>query len=313
MLHASAVAHDHQVLAFCGSSGRGKSTLAGRLAAHGMTPLADDLLVIALAADRPEVVQRAKRTLRTCAEEQAALLRTSAEVSTDRLDRPFEGPRLTLGKVLFLHRIEAAFPEIVEQPLGRADALVRLLENSFAELDRPDLWRQLWEENGRLAASVPMVRADIPEGLDQVGGCRGALRFPLNRSRATAPQQGTYAGQQGRAQADYPHVPVVVETATGGVGLALAGGRRDPGRLGSARQQRSRRIARKPRPAIIRRHTGNEPGHEHHGQDERKSKATTHDRRLGGNVRDILRSYRRAGARKMIEPIGLPRILAVCG
>jgi len=171
VLHASAVVLDGKVSAFCGSSGRGKTTLAWRLAAHGMELIAEDLLVLDLGTDRPEVVRDGEPILRSWAAEQAAQLRKSGEVSTVSLDR-VEERRLPLGKVLFLQR-GTAESEIVEQLLGSTDALLLLLENSFAELGRPDVWRQLWEENGKLVAAVPMVRAVVPEGLDRLEAAVG--------------------------------------------------------------------------------------------------------------------------------------------
>lgn len=164
VLHASAVARANGVRAFCGSSGLGKTTLARGLARHGWQAIAEDLVVLELAGDRPEVVRDGELALRTWAEKETVRLQADVAISTEPLDAIFEGPRLPLNKILFLRRT-ASVLEIEEPSLGRADALVLLMENSFAELDRRDLWRQLWRENVCLASTVPMAHADLPEGL----------------------------------------------------------------------------------------------------------------------------------------------------
>ena len=41
-----------------------------------------------------------------------------------------------------------------------------LLESSFAELDEPEHWRQLLEDAREIAASAPVERVRVPEGLE---------------------------------------------------------------------------------------------------------------------------------------------------
>jgi hypothetical protein len=54
-LHASAVLTDHGVVAFCATSGTGKSTIAMALAATGFTHFADDTVLYRISAGRPLV------------------------------------------------------------------------------------------------------------------------------------------------------------------------------------------------------------------------------------------------------------------
>src|SRR5205823_4302033 len=55
VLHAAAVEASDGVVAFCGSSGRGKTTLASLLADQGMPLVAEDLLVLTWDGAVPQV------------------------------------------------------------------------------------------------------------------------------------------------------------------------------------------------------------------------------------------------------------------
>jgi hypothetical protein len=67
--------------------------------------------------------------------------------------------------VYFPRRVESSQPLLVPEPLGRAEALALLLENSFAELAHPQVWRCVWDGSRRLAEETHIQRLQVPEGL----------------------------------------------------------------------------------------------------------------------------------------------------
>lgn len=166
VLHASAVQDGDRVLAFCGGSGRGKTTLARMLAAAGMGLVAEDLLVIRFRAGVPEAVLGGEGVIRAWAAAHAAEVAAGTQVSTEGLWRALEGAGFPLGGVAFPRRDEASGAQITHTPLGPAEAFMLLLENSFAEMRRRDVWQRLWESHQQLARQVPARIAHVPEGLE---------------------------------------------------------------------------------------------------------------------------------------------------
>jgi hypothetical protein len=164
VLHASAVQEAAGVLAFCGSSGQGKTTLARALAAAGRELVAEDLLIVRFSADRPEVVGGGEAAIRSWAERQARQLARGVRIATDDLVQAADGRPLPFAAILFPRR-DARETRITHTPLGCAEALVHLLENSFAEACRRDLWQRLWDSHRQLAQQVPAHIAHVPEGL----------------------------------------------------------------------------------------------------------------------------------------------------
>src|SRR5262249_21151056 len=128
VLHASAVLDAAGVLAFCGGSGQGKTTLARALAAAGRELIAEDLLVVRSAGDRPEVVAGAEVAIRAWAARHAAQLAPGTRIATEDLLRVADRPPLSCGAILFPRR-DGAGVQITHTALGGADAFVLLLEN----------------------------------------------------------------------------------------------------------------------------------------------------------------------------------------
>jgi hypothetical protein len=131
------------------------------------------LLIVRFAADRPAVIAGGEAAIRSWAERQARQLSRGLRIATDDLVRAADGPPLPFAAILFPRR-DAPAARITHTPLGCADALVHLLENSFAEVCRRDLWQRLWEAHRQLAQRVPAHIAHVPEGLEflhQAAGC----------------------------------------------------------------------------------------------------------------------------------------------
>jgi hypothetical protein len=165
VLHAAAVEQADTVLAFSGSSGQGKSTLARQLAQEGLRHIADDLLIVQFDHGVPEVAIQGEKFLRDWAETQAARLATGRTIETECLAQAAAGPRRPLGRIYFPRRQELPAPAIEEHPLGRGAGLLRLLENSFAELGTRGVWQFLWEANCQIATAIPVIQMEVPEGL----------------------------------------------------------------------------------------------------------------------------------------------------
>jgi hypothetical protein len=176
VLHASAVQAATGVLAFCGGTGQGKTTLARSLAAAGKELAAEDLLMVRFAADRPEVIAGGEAAIRFWAERQARHLTRGIRIATDDLVRTADGPPLPFAAILFPRR-DAGGGQITHTALGCAEALVLLLENSFAEVCRRDLWQRLWDSHRQLAQRVPAHIAHLPEGLELLDRAAAGYRL----------------------------------------------------------------------------------------------------------------------------------------
>jgi hypothetical protein len=169
VLHASAVAIDGTVLAFIGQSGRGKSTLAALLCAHGATLVADDLL--ALEPGPPVTCTggashvRLRRGAASIAHAQPdADVRTTADERIALAIRHAGAePHALAGIVLPAPSRTAAAVEV--QRLGATNALVALL--SFPRVQgwrEADVLRRDFSVLSRVADEIPVHRVVIPWG-----------------------------------------------------------------------------------------------------------------------------------------------------
>lgn len=166
LLHAAAVETADGVRAFCGSSGRGKTTLAQLLAAAGMPAVSEDLVLLAWDGDRPQVVRDAEPAVRTWVAEQAPQLAKRGWAATTGLARATAGPRVRLHAVHFLEATRSTGRGLQRTTLPPAEALVRFLENGFAELGRRDVWLELLRASERLVRAVEVESLHCPEGVE---------------------------------------------------------------------------------------------------------------------------------------------------
>ena len=166
VLHASAVILEGQALAFCGSSGAGKTTLAHQLARQGLALLSEDLVLLAWDGSVPQAVTCGESELRDWAAEESSTLASRGWIRTAEIQRALAGPRVPLCAVHFLHGERTAGDVLERATLGSAEALVLLLRNCFAELGQPAIWRRLLREGERLVQAVEMFTLKCPEGLD---------------------------------------------------------------------------------------------------------------------------------------------------
>jgi hypothetical protein len=164
VLHASAIRRDSEVIAFSGGSGAGKTTFATTLQRQGFPLVSEDLVLLASDLSQPHVVQAGEAHLRRWAQQHADSFSGQGWLATDNLAEYLAGPVLPLGKLVYLGERQPG-TALRAESLGKADALIHLLENSFAELGHPAIWRQVFAAAQAITTTVPAERVQPPEGL----------------------------------------------------------------------------------------------------------------------------------------------------
>jgi hypothetical protein len=155
VLHASAVLHRDEVVAFTAPSGTGKTTLARLLARRGVRAISEDLLVLRNAR---EAVLEGEHALRAWSRSRARTV--STEVAVGCVD----GRARPLRAVLILQRRKGERGITVEALRG-ADAIMGLFSNAFVEVPSPRVWRRALGICRALAARGIVYRACVPDGL----------------------------------------------------------------------------------------------------------------------------------------------------
>lgn len=145
VLHASAVQEKGGIVAFCGASGAGKTTLARRR----KRLVSEDLVVL----DGLEVLVDAEPRLRAWATRggpfrASSILRGSA--------------REPLRSIAFVEVGRRAGARLRLNPLLPSEAFARLLAHSFAESGDRRIWRRIVAASRQLAAKVPCADATAP-------------------------------------------------------------------------------------------------------------------------------------------------------
>ncbi|GIX30239.1 MAG: hypothetical protein KatS3mg124_0711 [Porticoccaceae bacterium] len=168
VLHAAAVAVEDIALAFLGTSGRGKSTLAAAFAARGFSFLADD----GLALDRRRegwLALPSHPAIRLWPDSLARLAPARSRCETTgrrpkfRLlagpEVPHCGRPLPIGALYFLE--ESAAVGIA--PVSPRDALIELVRHSFLlDVEEERLLRHHFAALGGLVRSTPAFRLAYP-------------------------------------------------------------------------------------------------------------------------------------------------------
>jgi hypothetical protein len=170
-LHASAIIHDGYAIAFAGTSGRGKSTLAAALAQAGSVVLTEDLLAL----DPPD---HGGRVTAHCGYDYVRLWPDSAALleapnlatvtpTWDKLRFPIAAPPASapLGVVYCLDAPDAAGGRGFSAPLSPANAVIELLPDTYLpQLLRPNERAHELLSLGELVRHVP-VRRLVPPAL----------------------------------------------------------------------------------------------------------------------------------------------------
>lgn len=177
VIHASAVlvASESFVVAFCGISESGKSTVAYGLNSRGYDHWADD--AVAFRADAAEPVTAVGLpftiNLRERSAQHFGAPDRSAEPRADAID-DFQWESRRLGGVFLLEpldRAPSAETALELERLAPADALHALLPNAYRfQPQTAERRRETLDAYLELVASVPILRARFPAGFDQLDG-----------------------------------------------------------------------------------------------------------------------------------------------
>jgi hypothetical protein len=182
LLHASAVAMPGGAVAFCGSSGVGKSTVAYGFSRRGHSPIADDALLFESAGGRVHILPL---PFRLHLSGESALNRHGPKAPLDLDPEGVEGSpggaALPLAALFVLEpsaEVDPAMPEIVS--LRNASAFPVLLYHAhcFSFRDERRL-RLMADRYLQLAASVPTLRLRYRRDIERLPNLLDAVEREL--------------------------------------------------------------------------------------------------------------------------------------
>lgn len=181
VLHASAVVGSDGVVALCGYSGMGKSTLAHALSRRGYSAYADDALAFTVAGSRLETVPMPFRLrLRP-----ASVAHFGADNPAAQSDLPQGAP---LAAICLLEQTADA-----DDPSPRADRLapgaawLALLPHAYCfTLDTPERKRHMVRAYTHLTRSVPTIRVRYASGLAGLSDVAMAIERAVSTVRGDA-------------------------------------------------------------------------------------------------------------------------------
>jgi hypothetical protein len=170
VLHGSAVFVPSQasVVAFCGTSGAGKSTVGYGLAARGYSHWADDAVAFRVDGMRSLTSVGLPFTVKV-REGSGAYFRTSSDVH--EVVEKFGWKLARLGGVFVLQPLEGtgSGERIAVERLAPGEALRALLPNAFRfQPQRRERKRETMRSYLELVASIPILTARFPHDLDRL-------------------------------------------------------------------------------------------------------------------------------------------------
>jgi hypothetical protein len=179
VLHASACAIGHSVVAFAGPSGAGKTTTARAFAAAGARSLAEDLVVLKAGAPRASVVLDGEARVHDWARQTAAALAAgAARVSSAALATMADGAATPIDAVLFVDETRRAGTELAVQPLSGPDGLLALMANDFLGGSSRAEWRRFFATALEIASATELGALTAPRGLGSLEAA--AARYMSN-------------------------------------------------------------------------------------------------------------------------------------
>jgi energy-coupling factor transporter ATP-binding protein EcfA2 len=174
VLHASCVVKDNQAIAFLGSSGWGKSTLASLFHSHGYQLVADDVMAVQFNVSQPHAIPSFPEVKLLpdaavavgAATDTLSTLHALSYKNVQRLNERFATVPVSLKQLYVLRIGEANHIE----PLARAQAFTELVQHSRAikvEMARQHTI-QHFQQCSALANQLPMAYLCRPPSLEQL-------------------------------------------------------------------------------------------------------------------------------------------------
>jgi hypothetical protein len=179
MFHASAVAlNDSECLAFCGPSGKGKSTLAASFAQGGYAFLTDDGLALEEGA-AGWLGFPAHVSLRLWPQAARALA-LEGSVRSGRKHRFHASTTLPAcsdqRRLRAFYFLGADSPEIHFEPMDRSQVLIELTRNSFLlETQERSSLASHFDRLSNLVSALPFFRLDYPRNFERLGEVHRAI------------------------------------------------------------------------------------------------------------------------------------------
>jgi hypothetical protein len=170
-LHASAVLHPRGVVALCGTSGRGKSTLALALAETGLQHYADDTIVYRLTGGRPVAVSL-PFPVRVDADAQAALREGSAAGTT--IEPSSSAPLHRIYHLVRENTLDPHRPQFDVVPPQRGFELLLTHAHPF-DMGAPDRHRDFMQNLMGLAAAIEIWECRFAPGLAALPSLAAAI------------------------------------------------------------------------------------------------------------------------------------------
>jgi hypothetical protein len=180
-LHASAVRMPAGVVALCGYSQAGKSTIAYGLSRRGHDLWADDAVVFEVPASGPPRSLRLPFSLHLRPPSRAYFVRAGIGAA-DAAFTPGGGPSELAGLVLLERRPPDAAPPAVVSELSLAEAVPAVLPHAFRlGLDEPDRKERALRTYLSLLAQVPVFRVGFRSELHELAGLLDELERAVTK------------------------------------------------------------------------------------------------------------------------------------
>jgi hypothetical protein len=160
-LHASCIMKHGLAIAFLGTGGAGKSTLARRLRDRAWERLADDIMMV---DENAQVNALCEEVVHRWCQEQAGRLEVNYRELAEQLHEPSQQRWQPLRGLLLLDK--ARGQEFRLRPLTSGDCFHRLVKYGFGGLPTPEAWEHQFRIYGALAAGLHAGVLQSPDGLD---------------------------------------------------------------------------------------------------------------------------------------------------
>jgi hypothetical protein len=160
-LHASCVMRHGLAIAFSGTGGTGKSTMARRLRDRHWERLADDVMMV---DDSAQVNVSCEEVVHRWCRDQAGQLEVNYRELAEQLHEPNHQRWEPLRALLFLDK--ARGPEFRLKPLTSGDCFHRLVKYGFGGVPTPEAWEHQFRIYGRLSSRLQVGVLQCPNGLE---------------------------------------------------------------------------------------------------------------------------------------------------